>query len=348
MRSLEKAIKFIKRLPTIVVTAFIFLLFVFILETIGGTYRFFTATNWLNILMQVSCFGIMAVGMNTLMINAQIDLSTGMTASFVSIFIAISVSKWNFTPFWAVVCGILLAVVLNFLVSLIVSQFKLGSFIITLGASMVYRGLGLLLCESREVRMDGQLSIFKTNLLKGAKDSQGLIMNFPIYVAVFLVASIIMWWILRYTKYGKRVYAVGANPSSAYLSGINVKKVTITSFLTHGLLVGIGSVMLLARVNVATISLGEGAEMDSIAAAVIGGTLISGGKGNMLETLIGIILMGAITNGMNVLKLRSELQYVVKGVIIIFAIAATEISARKAMTVSRRQLRGAADSSEKI
>ena len=185
--------------------------------------------------------------------------------------------------------------------------------------------------------MSGQLEGFKTNLIEGAKAPDGLSMTLPIYVVIFIVIAVIVWWVLKYTKYGRRIYAVGANPSAAYLAGINVKNIKLSSYIINGLLVGLASVLLLSRVGTAIITNGERMEIDVIAAVVIGGVAMSGGKGNAMGTFLGVILLGAITNGMTVLKLQSEWQFVAKGAIIIAAVAAGAISSRIAARGEIRQ-----------
>ncbi|MBV9390433.1 MAG: ABC transporter permease, partial [Verrucomicrobia bacterium] len=142
--------------------------------------------------------------------------------------------------------------------------------------------------------------------------------------------------LLNYTKYGRRVYAVGTNPNAAYLAGINVKNMRLSVYIIMGFLVGIGSVMLLSRVNTGIITLGQGLEIDSIAMVVIGGTLLKGGKGNVVGTLIGVFFLGSIGNAMNMLRLPSEVQYVAKGLVIIIAVTAGDISEQISGFRSRR------------
>lgn len=176
--------------------------------------------------------------------------------------------------------------------------------------------------------MQGQLDFFKTNLLNDVKSSEGLIMSIPIYVVIFIAVTVIIWWLLKYTKYGRRIYAVGANSNAAYLSGIDVKNIKLSTYMLNGLLVGGAAILLLARVNVGIITLGQGLEIDTIAAVVIGGVAMSGGKGNIWGTFLGAVLLGTIANAMNILRLQSEWQFVAKGVIIIVAVYAGAISAQ--------------------
>jgi ribose/xylose/arabinose/galactoside ABC-type transport system permease subunit len=190
-----------------------------------------------------------------------------------------------------------------------------------------FQGIALLLCGSREVTLNRQLDFFKTNLIAGAKDPiTGLNLSFPPYVVIFLFIVVFFWALLKYTKFGRRVYAVGNNPQAAYLSGINVKNVRMAVFMINGMLVGIAAVLLLSRINVGNITVGQNLEIDAIAMVVIGGAAMSGGKGNMWGTLVGVLLLGSIGNAMNMLTLPSEVQFVAKGLIIIFSVAAAALS----------------------
>lgn len=295
-----------------------------------GTPKFPTfilPVNLFNIMMQVAVPGIVAVGMMMVIISGGIDLSVGMLSSLVGIFVALGVSKWSLGAVPAMLLGILLAVVCEAIMGFIISRTNVEPFIISLGGMIAFQGVALLLCNSREVVLNNEFDFFKTNLIAGAKDPvNGLNLTIPIYVIIFLVIVVLLWAVMRFTTFGRRVYAVGSNKNAAYLSGVNVKNMKLMIYMLHGLLVGIASVLLLARVNVGIITLGQSMEIDAIAMAVIGGTAMSGGKGNVWGTFFGVLLLGSIGNAMNMLRLPSEVQYVAKGVIIIMAVTAPYIS----------------------
>jgi ribose/xylose/arabinose/galactoside ABC-type transport system permease subunit len=186
---------------------------------------------------------------------------------------------------------------------------------------MAFQGIALVLCNSREVTLQGQLDIFKINLIEGAKDPiTTLNLIIPIYVVIFLLLIVLFWLILKYTKFGRRIYAVGCNSQAAYLSGVNVNNVKLLVYTVNGFLVGIGAVLLLARINVGIITLGQNLEIDVIAMVIIGGTAMAGGKGNIWGTFIGVLLLGSISNSMNMLRMPSAWQFVAKGVIIIVSV----------------------------
>lgn len=299
---------------------------------------FITPVNLLNILQQVGVPGIVAVGMTIVMISGGIDLSVGMLASLVSIVTALGISKWHYGVFPSILLGIGSAVVLEAIMGYIISRTKVEPFIITLGGMITFQGIALLLCNSREVIMNGELDFLKTNLIQGAKDPVShLNLIIPPYVLVFFLIALLAGLLLNYTKYGRRIYAVGTNPYAAYLAGINVQNMKLSVYVIMGFLVGLGGVMLLARVNTGIITLGQGLEIDSIAMVVIGGTALKGGKGNIVGTLIGVFFLGSIGNAMNMLRLPSEVQFVAKGLVVIIAVSAGDVSARISGFISRRK-----------
>jgi ribose/xylose/arabinose/galactoside ABC-type transport system permease subunit len=319
-----------------------FIVIIVVLQLITqGTSRFPTfisPVNILNILQQIGVPGIIAVGMTLVMISGGIDLSVGMLASLVSIITASGISKWHFGVVGSIAAGILAAVVLETMMGYIISRKKVEPFIITLGGMITFQGIALLLSNSREVIMNGELDFFKANLIEGAKDpATHLNLIIPPYALIFFLILLLAGLLLTYTKYGRRVYAVGTNSYAAYLAGINVKNMRLSVYVIMGFLVGTGAVMLLSRVNTGIITLGQGLEIDTIAMVVIGGTALRGCKGNMLGTLIGIFFMGSIGNAMNMLRLPSEVQCVAKGLVVIIAVSAGDVSSRVSEFMTRRR-----------
>jgi ribose/xylose/arabinose/galactoside ABC-type transport system permease subunit len=198
----------------------------------------------------------------------------------------------------------------------IISRTRIEPFIITLGGMISFQGIALLLSNSREVVMQGQLNFLTTNLIAGAKDPvTHLTLRVPPYVLVFFLIALIGGLVLTYTKYGRRVYAVGTNSRAAFLAGIDVKNMRLSVYVIQGLLVGIGATMLLARINTGIITLGQGLEIDTIAMVVIGGTALSGGRGNIVGT-------------MNMLRMPSEVQFLAKGLVVIIAVSAGDVSSQ--------------------
>ena len=311
--------------------SFVVIIVLLQLITTGGSRfpTFISPINIVNILQQVAVPGIVAVSMTMVMVSGGIDLSVGMLASLVSIIVSLGISKWQLGVGPSILLGVMSAIVLETVMGFIISRTRIEPFIITLGGMISFQGIALLLSNSREVVMKGELNFLTTNLIEGARDPvTGLILRIPPYVLAFFVIALIGGLLLTYTKYGRRIYAVGTNPRAAFLAGIDVRNIRLSVYMIQGLLVGIGATMLLARINTGIITLGQGLEIDTIAMVVIGGTALSGGKGNIVGTLIGVLFLGSIANAMNMLRLPSEVQFLVKGLVIIVAVSAGDISSQ--------------------
>jgi ribose/xylose/arabinose/galactoside ABC-type transport system permease subunit len=301
------------------------------LITTGGSRfpTFISPINIVNILQQVAVPGIVAISMTMVMVSGGIDLSVGMLASLVSIVVSLGISQWHLGVGPSVLLGVTSAIVLETIMGFIISRTRIEPFIITLGGMISFQGIALLLSNSREVVMKGELNFLTTNLIEGARDPvTHLVLRMPPYVLAFFVIALIGGLLLTYTKYGRRIYAVGTNSRAAFLAGIDVRNMRLSVYTIQGLLVGIGATMLLARINTGIITLGQGLEIDTIAMVVIGGTALSGGKGNVVGTLIGVLFLGSIANAMNMLRLPSEVQFLAKGLIVIIAVSTGDVSSQ--------------------
>jgi ribose/xylose/arabinose/galactoside ABC-type transport system permease subunit len=298
--------------------------------------------NLANVFAQVAAPGIMAMGMALIMIAGGIDLSVGMLTSFVVLYAAKSYTDYGLALPIALITAVLFAILFEAGMGFVISRLNVEPFIITLGGMICFRGVALLVVHSQEISMRGAMDPLKKTILSGVKDPAGLTVNVPPYIFVFLAITVIIWIVMRFSKYGRRIYAVGANRQAAYLAGINVKNIIFSTYVINGFLVSIAALCLLSRVNTAIITVGQNMEIDVIASAVIGGVALSGGKGSIWGVFIGAILLGAISNGMNILRLNAEWQYVAKGLIIIGAVSAAAI----VTTIqNRRQLKAKQEAS---
>jgi ribose/xylose/arabinose/galactoside ABC-type transport system permease subunit len=287
---------------------------------------FITPNNVFNILMQISVAGILAIGMTVVMVSRGIDLSVGMLVSLITILMAKSVTDWGLSLPVTLLLGLTVSVLLETILGYIISRTHVEPFIITLGGMIMFQGIALLLCGSREVRLaNGEFDFLKFNIIAGAK-FDGLNLIIPIYVIIFVIVAAIIWAIMKFTRYGRWIYCVGSNPEAAYLSGINVKNVKMSVYSLNGVMVFLAAAALNSRLGVALISGGTGLEIDAIAAVVIGGVAMSGGKGNAWGAFFGAILLGCIGNAMSMLRLPGEWQYIIKGLVIILSIIAGTIT----------------------
>ena len=193
-------------------------------------------------MMQVAVVGIMAMGMSVVMIGGGIDLSVGMLASFVALFLALGTTRWGLGLVPSLILVIVLAVAFEAAMGLVISRLSVEPFIITLGGMITFRGVALLICNSQEISIEGALEPLKTNLIDGAKGFSGLALQIPVYVVIFIAITnlyLVADEIHKIRTGG--VYAVGANKNAAYLAGIGVKNIVFSTYALNGLLVAIAA-----------------------------------------------------------------------------------------------------------
>lgn len=271
--------------------------------------NFATGYNLSIVLEQLAVPGILSVGMCILMISRGIDLSIGTLLSFAACFMAWLISGG--TPVGvAVLLGILICVGCNFLMGLLLSRTTLEPFIVSVGAMIIYKGFALITTNGAEYPIPGKLG-FATNIR---------FLNLPLMVYIMILVYIVFALLLRYTKFGRWLYAVGDNEEASFLAGINVKNFKLMIYVINGLVIALATILMLSRNEVGNPYLGTDLEMRAIASAVVGGTALSGGKGNVIGTLLGTIWMGIISNSLNVIGVSAFWQYVVTGGIIVAAV----------------------------
>lgn len=276
----------------------------------SGNSNFLTIKNWTNIGRQQASLLIAAVGQTFVILTGCIDLSQGSMVGLVSVMTADIAIEYGFPA--AVGAAILLGVIVGVSQGFLVAKAKIPAFIVGLGFMNILRGAAYLYCNGMPI--SGLPAIYSAI---GANSVLGL--PIPLVIAVFLM--LVGWVILRRLTVGRNVYAVGGNEEAARLAGIDVVKIRIFVYIVSGILTAIAGVLQTARVSVGQCTLGEGLQMQAIAAAVIGGTSMSGGQGNCLKTFLGVLIMAIISNGLNLLRVSSYTQTVVSGIIIIVAVA---------------------------
>ncbi len=291
---------------------------------------FLTTPNLLNILRQVSIYGILAIGMTFVILTGGIDLSVGAVLALAGL-IAGAVYKGGFGLmaagesrgyglFAAVGAALLVGLAAGFLQGGAVIGLKVPPFIATLGGFTAFRGLTLLLSNSAPV------SNFDDTYKWWGRDSIGPL---PVLVLVFVTLAVVGWAILRYTRYGRHVYAVGGNAEAARLSGLNSSRVTMSVYVISGFLAGLSGFLLSSRLNSAEPNAGVGYELTVIAGVVIGGTSMSGGSGNIPGTVLGVVLIGVLSNGLTLMNVSPYFQQILTGLIIVFAVFFDQVVKRR-------------------
>lgn len=274
--------------------------------------RFISADNLLNLLRQTSINGLLAIGMTFVVLTGGIDLSVGSILGASGMFAALVVQKTTGLPWWlGVLVGLLVGLLLGTINGIVVAYFKVPAFIATLGMMSIARGVTFMATDARPV--PGLNASF-------LKIGGGSIGSIPLPVITLALVLIICFVFLYKTRYGRHVYAVGGNDSAARVSGIKVKRIKLSAYMVAGVLSGLAGIILTSRVTSGLAQSGQGYETDAIAAAVIGGNSLSGGRGHLWGTIVGFLIIGVLNNGLDMLAVSSYWQLVIKGVIIIAAV----------------------------
>jgi ribose/xylose/arabinose/galactoside ABC-type transport system permease subunit len=289
-----------------------------------GKVAFIKPRNISNVLMQVSTTGILAIAMTIVMVSGGIDLSIGQMMCFIGTGMAFMMRVVALNEWVAVLFGIVVAVLFQVLMGFIISRTKLEPFIVSLGFMSMYKGFTYLITNGSEITIEGKFTFLGGTYLNVTNQ-----LRFGMPVIVFLLLEIIIWLVLRYTKFGRSVYAVGGNENAAYLAGINVKRFKLMVYGLNGVFVAIATMVLLSRLGTGNPLMGDGKEIDVIAAVVVGGTALSGGKGNVWGSLIGVLLLGCISNALNILGVNPYWQYVMTGAIIVLAVLLSYFSGQR-------------------
>jgi inositol transport system permease protein len=278
---------------------------------------FLTTQNLLNVVRQISFIGIVAMGVTMVIITTGIDLSSGSVIALVSVVSASYAHPDEFSIVVPLVIGLGIGALAGLINGTITAKGKIPAFIATLGMMIAARGLALLYSDGRPIP-----DLSPSFLFIG----KGEIMGIPFPIIVFIAMGIISHFMLSKTKFGKYTYAIGGNEQAARICGINVDRYKIMIYTYAGLLAAIAGMMLTARISVGQPSMGNMFELDAIAAAVIGGTSLSGGVGTIGGTMIGALIIGVLNNGLDLLGVSSYWQQILKGIIIVSAVL---IDARK-------------------
>nr|WP_275898226.1 ribose ABC transporter permease [Halomonas binhaiensis] len=273
---------------------------------------FLGVNNLLNVLRQVSINGVLAIGMTFVILTRGIDLSVGSMMAF-SAMVAASFAGAgaDYSLILPILLGLGAGLVLGSINGVMVARFAIPPFVMTLGMLSMARGLTYIYNDGMPIS-----SLSSHFLWLG----QGTVAGIPVPVLLFATVFILAWFVLRYTTFGRYVYAVGGNPTASRLSGINVRRITFSVYAISGVLCGLAGLMIAARTSAALPQAGVAYELDAIAAVVIGGTSLAGGKGRIIGTLFGVLIIGVINNGLDLLGVSSFYQQLVKGAIIVIAV----------------------------
>jgi ribose transport system permease protein len=288
---------------------------------------FMQTDNMINILQATAVNGVLAIASTFIIITAGIDLSVGTLMTFTAVMAGVFLTYWGLPMAIGVLAALGTGAIAGLISGTLIAKLKIPPFIATLGMMQAWKGLSLV--------VSGDKPIYFTDTENFYRISQDSLIGYvlpwlPIPNAglILLVLAITASIVLKSTALGRYTYAIGSNEEAVRLSGVNVDAWKIAIYSMGGAICGIAGLLLASRINSAQPALGQGYELDAIAAVVIGGTSLSGGTGTILGTIIGAFIMSVLTNGLRILSVAQEWQFVVTGVIIILAVY-TDILRRK-------------------
>jgi fructose transport system permease protein len=286
--------------------------------------HFLTAQNFSLVLQQVMVVGLIAIGQTLIILTAGIDLSCGMLMALGGIVMSKLAVESGLAPGLAIACGLAVTTLFGIVNGLLVTKIKLPSFIVTLGTMNIAFALTQLYSSSQTVTNlpDALTALGETFKLGGTEVSWGVVLMLALYF--------IAWLALRETAPGRHIYAVGNNAEAARLTGIPVKRILLAVYAIAGLLYGVAALLSVARTGVGDPNAGQTENLDAITAVVLGGTSLFGGRGVILGSLVGALIVGVFRNGLTLMGVSSVYQILVTGILVILAVATDQLSRRGA------------------
>nr|WP_261306259.1 ABC transporter permease [Paenibacillus andongensis] len=307
--------------------AFASLIMLVIIFSVSSS-NFFQFDNIVAIMLSTAVIGVLALGSTFVIITSGIDLAVGTVMTFSSVMAGVIITTWHLPMPLGIIGGIATGAICGLISGLLVAKMKIPPFIATLAMMMVTKGLSLVI--------SGTKPIYFNDTPAFSQISMGSMLNsiipgfeIPNAILVFFGAAVIASIILSRTIIGRYNFALGSNEESTRLSGVNVDYWKIVIYSLTGVFSGIAGIMMASRLNSAQPALGSGYELEAIAAVVIGGTSLSGGKGSILGTVIGALIMSVLTNGLRILSVKQEWQTVIVGVVVVLAVYADMMRRRK-------------------
>lgn len=274
--------------------------------------NFIAPTNLLNLLRQVSTNALIAFGMTFVIITGGIDLSVGSTLALSSALMAGSIAA-GMDPIIAMILSLVVGTVFGAVNGLLITKGNMAPFIATLATMTIYRGLTLVYTDGNPITGIGDSFIFKFV-------GRGYLFGIPFPVVLMIISFILLYVLLHKMTFGRKTFAIGGNEKASFIAGIKNDRIKTGIYALSGLMASLAGIIITSRLDSAQPTAGTSYEMDAIASVVLGGTSLSGGRGRLVGTLIGALIIGTLNNGMNLLGISSFYQQVVKGIVIIIAV----------------------------
>jgi len=302
----------LKRFGTLRASGLIWVLLVMVIVAAIYKPTFINPSNLVSVARQTALFGIVAIGMTMVILTAGIDLSVGSIVAVAGVVCATMLDAG--LPVWSVVIvGLAIGATLGAINGAVIVIGRVPPFIMTLGMMVIGRGLAMTLSGGHPVHFREAADSFSWL-------GQGFMLGLPVPVWVFMLVAAIGFFVLRYTAFGRTIYAVGSNPEAARLSGINVGATIFSVYLISGFLAGLTALIMISRLTVGEPVLATGLELEAIAMTVIGGTSLFGGEGGVIGTILGAAIVTVLANMLNLFGVSPFTQQIVKGFIIVAAV----------------------------
>lgn len=284
--------------------------------------KFCTVGNMMTILRTNACTALCAFGMTFIILTGNIDLSVGSFMTLCGCLCSMLIGEAGFSTFTAMGVAVVVAALFGAINGLVITKMEIPAFIATLATMNVMRGICYVMTNGKPV-------VFAKGLF--TKIGGGYLGIFPLPAVYMLVALVFLWILLNRTRFGRRVYAVGGNIVAARYSGVNTTKTIVSVYIISAVLSACSGMLLISRLGSGQPTIGEGAELDAIASCVVGGVSMNGGSGTLTGTFIGCMIMGMISNILNLTGINSYVQLIVKGVIIVLSVYIDIVRSRLAV-----------------
>jgi len=301
------------------VSLFAFLIFLIILFSFTSEH-FLSYYNITSLLTNISYSGIAAVVLTLVMISRGLDISIGGVIGLTTVVVATLYNQPDPMPVWLILTiGLSTGALVGILNGLCVTALDMDPIITTLGAMAITRGLAYVISDSQSILMFENTTDFISN---------GTVLYIPMPIILFIITILIFSIILHKSKFGRTIFAIGANEISASLSGISVKPVKMTLYIMSGVAASISGIILVGQTSVGMPQHGIGTELEVITAVLLGGTALSGGKGSILGTVAGVLILGVLFNGLSISGVRYVHLQIFQGILLLVAVATYEIKSR--------------------
>ena len=279
--------------------------------------QFIRPSNIISMIRQVSLIGILSMGMMLVIINGGVDLSAGAQIALASVVCSLFAQEGKDNLLLAIVLPLAIGLLCGFANGFLITVPKIPAFIATLGMTNIAKGMALLFCNGQPIQVENEVILWLGNYRLGSGD-----WAMPVLILVFLLCAVINHILLRKTHFGKKVFALGGNEQAARVCGVSVEKTRILVYLIISAYAALAGVLISGRVGAGATSNGVEYHLDAIASCVIGGVSMKGGVGNVFGVVIGVLIMGALQNGLNIMGVSPYWQQICKGLIIIVAVVA--------------------------